>query len=156
MTRCRSLISVLLLAGCFVCAASAPVPEHLLGMYVHKSNTCGGPSSADDQRLVNCGLVFDDELHISKPTHPEHGSVGIIFSFHFGYGDYCKFEGDGNWQREVLVLASARTKTLAPCRLSLHVEDSAVRIVDPKDACRPALCVAPGPSLDGLVFKRAR
>src|SRR5688500_8596366 len=143
-----------LLVSSVVAAASiaAGLPALLAGTYTRKSATCGGPGSADDPAKMRCDLMFEDKLSITAAA----GGAQVSFAFHFGYGDYCHFGGTGSWSEGRLHLHSPITVENSTCHLSLVPEGSAVRVSDAKGACRSSLCTAPGPSLDGITFERAK
>jgi len=154
MKRHRATLLAASLIAATALAAGAPVPQSLFGVYVHESKTCGGPGSADDPKALDCGLVFDDEMLIEKHLDGRTAGAEVYFSFHYGYGDYCLLDGEGDWDAGVLRLRSVTKPTPDSCKLSLSAKNGDIQVSDPGNACRQSLCTAPGATLNELVFKR--
>lgn len=148
--RRRSLSSALLLA----CTAlvSAGARDVAWGVYARDSRTCGGPGSADGP--MTCTLVTRDEMQIASPASaPSDGHQNVSFFVHYGYGEYCRFEGQGSWSKERLRLSSAASSNVKACQLALVPERGRITIRDPGGKCVSALCTTTSGRLNGVVFR---
>jgi hypothetical protein len=147
-----SLLPALGVASAFAVASSSNV----MGLYKRDSLVCGGPGSADDPAALSCTLIFEDRLLISASDEPSEGSdLAVSFHFHYDVGDYCGFDGIGQWANDALTLRSNHKPLPTECRLSISFSDSIATVSDVGDACRASLCTALGPSIDGLKYEKA-
>jgi hypothetical protein len=145
----RSFASLFLMA----CAALvlARASEVTPGIYKRDSLTCGGPGSADGP--VSCTLVTEDEMQVVSPA-PSNGARDVSFFVHYGYGEYCRFEGQGIPSKAGrLLLISQASSEVKGCQLALVLGKGTIAIRDPRSKCAPALCTTASGRLNGLTFR---
>ena len=144
----RSITSMVLMA----CAAfvSAEAGEVTPGIYKRESLTCGGPGSADGP--VSCTLVTEDEMQVVSPA-PSNGARDVSFIVHYGYGEYCRFDGQGTRSKAGrLLLSSEAASKVKDCQLAIVPGKGSITISDPRGKCVPALCTTASGRLNGLIF----
>lgn len=145
----RSIASLVLMA----CAAfvSAEASEVTPGIYKRDSLTCGGPGSADGP--VSCTLVTEDEMQVVSPA-PSSGARYVSFFVHYGYGEYCRFEGQGVRSKAGrLLLSDEAASKVKNCQLALVPGKGSITISDTRSKCVPTLCSTESGRLNGLIFR---
>lgn len=151
------LAALLLVASAAVAAPDQHI-DRAIGTYARQSRVCGGPGSADAK--PSCTLVFDDSLDIRKPmsVQPESDATfEVSFIVHYGYMDYCRFEGNGIWSAGKVLLTSTNDSTTNPsCRLSLKISGNRVQVVDPNHSCARSMCVTPTGRVSGVTYRRQK
>jgi hypothetical protein len=148
-------VSFVLMAVAVVALATDSA-KSLVGIYTRDSQICGDPGVADDPSKMQCNLTFEDKLSISPANSPGVEALEVAFTFHYGYGDYCRFSGLGTRDAGRLKLRFAGEGLAPACQLSLQRAGTTIRVRDPGGACRLLFCTAPGPVLDGLSFELAK
>ena len=93
----RSAKVSLVLMAVAAAALATDSANSLVGVYTRNSKVCGGPGAADDPSKMQCTLTFEDVLSVSPANAPDVEALEVVFTFHYGYGNYCRFSGLGTW-----------------------------------------------------------